>query len=161
MFSVLPGFKEYIDLKHWQKARTLLNRIWKIMLVAGVLLVAGGSLFGGFAIELLTHKKYILPEFWFVLPLMLLLAAVSYGYDMILIMLFALDEDLWLLKREFAALGLASVLFIASYLVIPPEGRLLLILCGSIVGETFMVASGLVRIGQIFRSKSIHEIQKY
>jgi len=146
MFSMLPGFKEYLDGKHWQKAKVLLDRVWKILLVAGVVLVAGGSLFGNFAIELLTHKKFILPELWFVLPLMLLLAAVSYGYDLILITLFAMEKDLWLMKREMLALGLAGVILALTGLFPDAGVKVALIIFSAIAGETFMVVSGLMKI---------------
>jgi hypothetical protein len=64
-----------------------------------------------------THQKYVLPEFWFVLPLMLLLAAISYGYDLILITLFALDKTRWLLSREYTAFTLALLFFISSLFI--------------------------------------------
>jgi len=146
MFSVLPGFKEYIDAGHFHKARQLFGRVWKILLTAGVLLVAGGSLFGGVAIELLTHKKFILPELWFVLPLMLLLAAISYGYDLVLIILFALEEDLWFLKMEFIALAVSGGIFLSTFLVEEPLTKMLLILLAAIYGETFMVVNGSLRV---------------
>ena len=151
MFSVLPGFKEYIDLKHWQKARALFGRIWKILLAAGVALVVGGSIFGGFAIELLTHKKYILPEFWFILPLMLVLAAVSYGYDLILITLFAMEKDSWLLKRELLALTLALLFFCFSNVAESVQVKLFLIILASIAGESFMVIMGTLKIRKSFQ----------
>jgi|GEM_PF-1054362 len=154
MFSMLPGFKEYLDGKHLEKARKLLNRVWKILLAAGVLLVIGGSLFGNFAIELLTHKKFILPELWFILPLMLLLAAISYGYDLILITLFALEKDLWLLKRECLALIMAMSVFALSYAMIDVRWRIFAIILGAIVGETFMVVSGLKKIQRVLQKRA-------
>ncbi len=151
MFSVLPGFKEYVDQKHWQKAHILFKRIWKLLLIAGLLLVVFGSLFGGTAIELLTHKKFILPEFWFVLPLMLLLAAVSYGYDLILITIFALEKDIWLIRRECIALVLALLVFSCSYLFEAEQTKLLLIILAAITGESFMVISGIVKINGFWK----------
>jgi O-antigen/teichoic acid export membrane protein len=148
MFSVLPGFKEYLDGKHWQKARVLLDRVWKILLGAGVLLVVGGSFFGGVAIEMLTHKKFILPELWFMLPMMLLLAAVSYGYDLILITLFAMEKDIWLIKREFIALSIAGLILAASTLFPDQQLKIGLIILSALAAESFMVVSGLVRIGK-------------
>src|SRR5690606_16556068 len=83
MFSVLPGLKQYIDQKHWEKATILSKKITLIMIASGLALFIFGSLLGPFAIELLTHKRYFLPEFWFLLPTMLLLTAVSYSYDLV------------------------------------------------------------------------------
>lgn len=149
MFSVLPGLKEYIDQQHWQKVKWLYKRVGLLLLVTGVLLVSIGSWFGPFMIELLTHKKYFLPEFWFVLPLMLLLAAISYGYDFILITLFALEKDLWILKRECLALTLALVVFLSSFLVEDLQLKLLLIISGAIVGESVMVWWGVRKVKRI------------
>lgn len=154
MFSALPGFKEYIDKKHWQKAKILFKRMWKILLLAGVILVVFGSIFGETAIGLLTHKKFILPEFWFVLPLMLILAAISYGYDLILITIFALEKDVWLIKREAIALTLALIIFSCSYLVESAQIKMLLIVLAAICGESFMVISGIVKIKRFFKTVS-------
>lgn len=68
-------------------------------------------------LTLVTNKEYFLPEFWFVLPLMLLLAAISYGYDLILITLFAFDKTKWLLSREYIAMSVALIFFIASLFI--------------------------------------------
>jgi O-antigen/teichoic acid export membrane protein len=153
MFSVLPGLREYIDGQHWGKVKVLYQRIGWLLLITGVLLVAIGSWFGPFMIELLTHKKYFLPEFWFVLPMMLLLAAISYGYDFILITLFALDKDLWILKREFLALGLSLLVFLSSFLVDDLQLKLLLIIFGAIVGEGVMVWLGVKKVRGVVGAK--------
>jgi O-antigen/teichoic acid export membrane protein len=152
MFSVLPGFKEYIDQKHWQKAHVLFKKIWKLLLGAGLILVVFGSLFGGTIIELLAHKKFILPEFWFVLPLMMLLAAISYGYDLILITIFALDKDIWLIKRESMALAAALIVFSCSYMVESGQLKMLLIILAAITGESFMVISGIIKISRFWKT---------
>lgn len=155
MFSVLPGIKEYIDRKEWTRVQTLSKKIWKILAACGMALFIFGSLLGPKVIELLTHKKYFLPEFWFVLPLMLLLAAISYGYDFILITLFALEKDRWLLKREVLALSLALILFGVSWLI-PLQMtsfKLLLILAGAIIGESTMVILGLRKIESLLKQK--------
>jgi O-antigen/teichoic acid export membrane protein len=157
MFSALPGFKQYIDQKHWQKAHHLYQRLWQILAACGFLLVTLGSLLGPFMIETLTHKKYFLPEFWFVLPIMLLLAAISYGYDIILITLFAVEKDLWLLKRELIALSVGLTFFSLSLL---PFGniqlKLFLILLGAVVAEGTIVVLGSLKVRQIFREKLQH-----
>jgi hypothetical protein len=48
---------------------------------------------------------------------MLLLAAISYGYDLILITLFALDKTRWLLYREYIAFTIALIFFICSLFI--------------------------------------------
>ncbi|OGC81845.1 MAG: hypothetical protein A2V81_03325 [Candidatus Abawacabacteria bacterium RBG_16_42_10] len=153
MFSVLPGLKQFIDEKHWHKVKSLYKVVWKILLTVGALLVVFGGLFGEMVITLLTDKKYFLPEFWFLLPMMLLVAAISYGYDLILITLFALEHDMWLLKREFIALTIAGIVFACSWLVDDIPTKLLLIIAASLVGETTMVILGTRKIKEVLSSK--------
>lgn len=153
MFSVLPGFKQYIENGDMKKARVLFGRIWQLLLAAGAAMVIFGSLLGPLLLELLTHKKYFLPEFWFVLPLMLLLAAISYGYDLVLITLFAFEEEVWFLKREFLALGLAGLLFATSFLIEPLQLKIAAIILAAILGEGFMVFVGIRRYFQILAFK--------
>lgn len=117
MFSALPGLREYINQKHWQKVRTLYSRIVIVLASAGIIVSVFGSLLGPNLLKLVTHESYFLPEFWFILPLMLLLAAISYGYDLILITLFALDKTRWLLSREYIALTIALIFFISSLVI--------------------------------------------
>jgi len=153
MFSVLPGLKQFIDEKHWHKVKSLYKVVWKILLTVGALLVVFGGLFGEMVITLLTDKKYFLPEFWFLLPMMLLVAAISYGYDLILITLFALEHDMWFLKREFIALTIAGIVFACSWLVDDIPTKLLLIIAASLVGETTMVILGTRKIKEVLSSK--------
>jgi O-antigen/teichoic acid export membrane protein len=44
MFSALPGIREYIDQKHWQKVRLLYSRIVLTMVISGGIVVIFGSL---------------------------------------------------------------------------------------------------------------------
>lgn len=142
MFSALPGLTEYIEGGHVEKARKLYRTLEKLLAGAGLLLVVAGSLAGPAVLAFLTHEKYNLPEFWFVLPLMLVLAAVSYGYDLVLLTLFAAGEDVWFLKREFLALAVAGLFFGAQFLVADVVTKMALILAGAIAGELFMVIAG-------------------
>lgn len=64
--------------------------------------------------------------------MMLTLAAVSYGYDLILITLFAFDKTKWLLSRECIALTISLVFFIASLFVSDIHGKMLMIILGAI-----------------------------
>lgn len=152
MFSVLPGLREYIDQKHWVKVRKLYSRILLLLASGGVILVVFGSLFGPTILTLLTNERYFLPEFWYVLPLMLLLAAISYGYDLILITLFAFDKTKWLLSRECFALLFSLVFFIASLSIPDVHGKILAIILGAIVGEGTMVIAGLFKTRKILRA---------
>ncbi len=146
MFSALPGRTEYIEEGHIEKARKLYAVIRKILVAGGLALVVFGSLLGPWVLTLLTKDKYYLPEFWFVLPMMLVLAAISYGYDLVLLTLFAANEDVWFMKREFVALALAGIFFGAQFLVSDTTLRLVLILLGAIAGEGFMVVSGSLKL---------------
>lgn len=146
MFSALPGLSEYIEMGQREKAFRLYRKIKILLRGAGILLVVAGSLVGPAVLTMLTHAKYNLPEFWFVLPAMLVLAAVSYEYDLVLLTLFAAGEDLWFMKREFFALVVAGVFFGAQLLVPDVNIKMALILLGAICGELFMVLAGTQRV---------------
>lgn len=150
MYSVLPGLKEFIDQKQWQKATILLRRVWQFLIASAIIVVVFGSLFGAQIIELVTHKKYFLPEFWFVLPMMFLLAAISYGYDVILITLYAVEKDWWLVKRELVALTVALIFFMLSLAMPDSTGKIFLVILGAIAGETTMLILGLRKTKKIF-----------
>jgi len=151
MFSALPGLTEYIDTGHMDKAKKLFGSLQKLLLAAGLAVVVFGSLLGPFAIALLTHAKYNVPEMWFVLPMMLLLAAISYGYDLVFLTLFAAKEEMWFLKFEFLALFVAGIFFGASYLFGDMTTKMALILLGAIGGELTMMVCGMVKIRKVFR----------
>lgn len=149
MFSVLPGFRQYLDNKDWVKAEKLFGRVKGIVAGAGMLLVFGGSLLGPWMIMFLTNKDFISGDFWFMLPMMLILAAVSYGYDMVLIILFALNKERWFLKMEVFALLIALAIFGASEIVGAHSIQVMLILIGAICAESFMVIVGYQKILKI------------
>ncbi|MCX6734868.1 MAG: oligosaccharide flippase family protein [Candidatus Peregrinibacteria bacterium] len=151
MFSALPGLTEYIDGKHYEKAKKLFFSLQKIFLIAGVALVVFGSLIGPYAIAILTHAKYNIPELSFILPMMLVLAAVSYGYDLVFLSLFAAGKDIWFMWREFIGLGLSFIFFLASYFTSDMTEKMILILLGAIAGETIMVILGTIKMRKIFR----------
>lgn len=56
MFSALPGLREYIADKHWQKLRKLYSKIVLVLGSAGLLLVIFGSLLGPALIRLVTNE---------------------------------------------------------------------------------------------------------
>lgn len=153
LFSALPGFRQYLDAGHWQKAMALYTKLSKVLLGAGVLLVLGGTLTAEFMVGFLADKKYIITEFWFMLPLMLLLAAISYGYDLVLITLFALNQEKWFLKRELRALLIAVVLLIPTFFFMGDSVRLVMILLSAIVAELYMVVIGYKKVQKLFAQK--------
>jgi O-antigen/teichoic acid export membrane protein len=148
MFSALPALADSIEEGRVEQAAKIYRSIRKILFGGGAALVVFGSLLGPWVLTLLTHEKYNLPEFWFVLPMMMLLAAISYGYDLVLLTLFAAGEDVWYMKREFLALLAAGVFFGGSFLSTDPTTKMALILVGAIVGELFMVLSGMRKLKQ-------------
>lgn len=154
MFSVLPGFKQYLQSGDWEKASTLYKRVWMLLAVSGFLLVTLGSLLGPLTLELLTHKKYFIPEFWYLLPTMLLLSAISYGYDLILITLFAFEQDFWLIKREVIALTIAVLFIIGSLSITGLHTQIALFLAGAVCAEGFMVVNGVLKIRNLFKKKA-------
>ncbi len=152
MFSALPGLTEYIEAGHLDKAKKVFGTLRKLLFGAGILMVIVGSLIGPRVIALLTHEKYNIAEMWFVLPMMLVLAAVSYGYDLVFLTLFAAGEEIWFLKREFLALLVGCVFFGASYFFGDMTTKMALILLGAIGGELTMVICGMWRIRKMFKS---------
>ncbi len=70
---------------------------------------------------------------------MLVLAAISYGYDLILITLFAFDKNKWLLSRECIAISIAMIFFVASLFVDYTQLKIVLVIGGAIAGEGTMV----------------------
>jgi len=154
VFSALPGLKQYIDEKDWTKAIKLYKKLWKFFIFAGLLVITTGTIFGPKIIEILTHKKYFLPEFWFILPLMLVLAAISYGYDLILITLFAIEKDWWLLKQECIALVIAFTVSLSSLLTSSLQIKLFLIIFAAILGEIYMVVRGTKKVKKYFQHMS-------
>ena len=87
------------------------------------------------------------------LPMMLFLAAISYGYDLILITLFALEKDIWLLKREILALAVSLIFFICSLYVPETQSKVVLVMLGAIAGISIMVTLGSIKI-----KKLLHEL---
>lgn len=146
MFSTLPAFKRALRDRHFEAAKIMYKRVRQGMLALGLAAVICGSLFAETAISLVSDKSYFLPELWFLLPLMLLLAAVSYFYDLVLITLFALEKDLWFLKREFLALAAGGLVLASSLLPTDPSIKIALVLTGAILGESIMVGLGLFKI---------------
>jgi len=146
MFSALPGFRQYLDNRDWEKAGTVFKRVKTVIILAGFSLVVFGSVAGPFALQILTNKDFINNELWFMLPMMLILAAISYGYDLVLITLFALNKEKWFLSREMMAISISIVLLIFIGFTQNLQLQIFLILLAAILSETFMVVTGYQKI---------------
>ena len=131
MFSVLPELKN--------KPAELFKLSKKVLLVLSGLMVVVGSIFSPLAIKFLTGKEYFIEKLWFVLPMMLVLAAISYFYDLVLISLFAFKQEIWFLKRELLALSLSGIFFIIGW----QNASIAIIILGAIAGESLMTILGL------------------
>lgn len=150
MFSALPALTYCLDHGLKAEAKKIFTKAAQILFGLGIAMVVLGSLLGPTIIALLTHSKYVIPELWFVLPSMLVLAAISFGYDLVLLTLFALKQDLWMLKREMVALFVSALLFSVSFLVAEPNLKILSIVMASIIAESLIVILGLRRLKKLF-----------
>jgi O-antigen/teichoic acid export membrane protein len=151
MFSTLPVLKQSIEQGQRKRALEIFRTMRKILFAAAVAVVASGSLLSPFLIKILTGKEFVIPEFFFVLPLLLLLAGISYIYDLVLITLFALEKDIWFLKNELIALALSLIFFGASLLIDDTQTKILLIITAAITGETAMAALGLIKASKLLK----------
>ncbi|MFA6024322.1 MAG: hypothetical protein WC777_03870 [Candidatus Gracilibacteria bacterium] len=151
MFSSLPALKQAIQHKESKKICDLFRTLKKTLLLMALLMILGGSFVAPTAIELLSGKDFILPELWFLLPLLLILAGVSYFYDLVLITLFAYEQDLWLLKREGLALLVFLIILGLSLPLQDPILKTFLILFSAIAAESTVTLLGLKRISQTIK----------
>lgn len=150
MFSALPALTAMIDEKRFEQAYALYRKISRILVGGGVALVILGSLLGPTILSLVTHQKYVLPELWFVLPMMLLLAAISYGYDVTLITLFALGKEKWWLARECLVLIVALLLFGSTYFLSNSLTDLWIIVGSGVIAEILIVYMGVKKVKKEF-----------
>lgn len=153
MFSALPSLRQYLDAGAWgQVARLYRQLVWLIWVLGGAM-VSIGTLAAPFLIGWLSDERYVLEEFWFLLPLMLLLAAISYGYDLVLITLFTFNQELWFLKRECVALVLAVSISLLSYAFSSDVHQIVVIIFAAIVAEIYIVLVGQKKIKQFLRKE--------
>ena len=155
MFSVMPVFKQSLTGKDWTFSFKLFKLAALILIGASLILICIGTWLGPLIIEILTTKNFILPDFWFVFPLFLLLAAISYFYDLILITLFSIEYDLWLLKREIIALISACILFGLTFIIGNFQIKIFIVILGAITGEVVIVTLGIIKILSFFREKLV------
>lgn len=146
MFSTLPAFKRAIRDKHFKAAKNMYKKVRLGLVALSIATVGFGTWLTPFAISLVSDKEYFIPELWFILPLMLILASVSYFYDLVLITLFALEKDIWFLKREFIALAVGAGAISLSLLPGDSAQKITLVLTGAILAESIIVGLGLNKI---------------
>lgn len=146
MFSSLPALKRAIKAHERDTVKQVFRKLKHAFLLLGLALVLGGALLGPWALTLLSGEEFILPELWFILPLLLLLASFSYFYDLVLITLFAFEKEIWFLKRECLALGVALLILSSLFLISSPLPVTLIILTSSLAAEATIVVLGLRKI---------------
>lgn len=151
MFSALPALTAMIDEKQFEQAYQLYRKISRLLVWGGIGLVSLGSLLGPAVLALVSHQKYVLADLWFVLPMMLLLAAISYGYDVTLITLFALGKEKWWLARETIVLIIALLLFSMSYFIANSFVNLWWIMSTAIIAELAIVLMGARKVNHEFK----------
>ena len=154
MFSVLPILKQAINKYDLPGAKKIFKASLIILLTVGILVIIGGTITSNLLIGALTHKKYILPELWFAFPMLLILAAVSYGYDLILLTLFALEKDKWLLSRELIALIVGFTFFFGAMQLNVFQAQIFTIILGAILAEGTIVALGARKAWQLLDKKN-------
>lgn len=146
MFSTLPTLKQAIQNKETQNIHTLIKTLKKSLAILAVLMVLGGVFIAPHAIILVSGKSFVMPELWFVLPLLLILAAISYFYDLVLITLFAYEQDMWMLKREALALALGLSLFLLTPLLPSVPIQAAWIIFSAIAAESTITLLGLKKL---------------
>lgn len=151
MFSTLPALKQALKKQDTGTVKQLIRNITRGFAVLGFTVIAIGWLLAPTLISLISGESFVLPELWFLFPLLLLLAAISYFYDLVLIVLFALDQELWFLKREGLALGLALIIFSLVYFPLTPLLATFFIVLAPIVSELFIVGVGMKRIRSLIQ----------
>ncbi len=151
MFSALPALTAMIDEKKFEQAHQLYRKISRLLIGGGIVLVTLGSLLGPTVLALVTHQKYVLADLWFVLPMMLLLAAISYGYDVTLITLFALGKEKWWFARETIVLIIALLLFGLTYFIGNSFLSLCWIISAAIIAELIIVLLGARKVSLEFK----------
>lgn len=146
MFSVLPAFKHSLTEKHFVRAKNMFKLALWILSGGALLMVSTGTLLGPWTIETLSDQRFWQNEIAFLYPLLLILAGLSYFYDLVLITIFALEKESWLLKRECAALALGTVIMVLSLLAENTGARVTWVIAGALSAELLLVTLGLHQI---------------
>jgi len=153
MFSLMPAFKRSLSAKNWSFSYQLFKKAAFVLTAASFVLIGLGTWMGPLLITILTHKSFIVPQFWFIFPMFLVLAAVSYFYDLMLISLFSTEHDIWLLKCELIAFVSAGILFCVTFLIRDLQLKIFTVILGAITGEIIIVTLGLTKILSFLKAK--------
>jgi len=148
MFSVLPAFKHSLSEGHQRRAKNMFKLAIFILALGATAMILCGSLLGPWTIEMVSDQNFWQNEIAILYPLLLILAGVSYFYDLVLITIFALEKENWLLKRECIALILGAVVMSLSLTTDISSARVIWIIAGAILAELFLVTLGLRQIRQ-------------
>ncbi len=148
MFSTLPALRESLKEGHMRRAKELYLTLRRGLFGLGICAIFFGSLLGPRLLALMSNESFLSPSLRFVLPMLLILAAVSYFYDLVLISLFALDNEIWYLKREIITLILAGSAMAIAYWFGTELGdlRVAFVLGAAIFGEGLMAFLGMRRL---------------
>ncbi len=150
MFSILPKLKEHLVKGEHQASWALYKNAHRYLLIGAVGVVSIGTWLAPLSLSLVSSKEFLDPIYWFILPLLLVLAAVSYFYDLAFLTLFTLEKDGKWMREEFFVLLLASLYFAAVFysgLELPLKTAL--ILTGAILAEGKMAAWGMQQAKQL------------
>lgn len=144
MFSVLPKLKHHLSEKNWKKSRALYKNARTLLMVGFIGVVTVGTWLAPLALTLVSSKDFLDPVYWFILPLLLMLAGVSYFYDLAFLTLFALDKDLAWMKQEILVLvGSLGLFTIAFKFGSTAPAQTILILTTAIIAEATMAVWGM------------------
>lgn len=164
MFSTLPAFKKALEEGHYKRAQNLYKIAQKTLLIFAPLAILGGLILGPWAIKIVSNENFVKPEMWLPMLLLIVLASLSYFYDLILITLFALEKDIWLLKREFIALCVGALfigfIFLTGTQIFPFSNEikgptaLNLSLIGAILSTSTMITLGHRKIKKLWQELS-------
>ncbi len=151
MFSILPALKHALKEGHLHTAQELYKKARKGLLWLALSVVVFGSALGPWALSLVSSHDFLAPGLWFILPLLLILAAVSYFYDLSFITLFALGKERWWLKRELLALAIGLGIGALSFLPFSSDLKIVIIISSAIAAEAAMAWVGLRKVKAVLR----------
>lgn len=144
MFSVLPKLKHHLSEKNWKESGALYKNARTLLMLGAIGVIGFGSWLAPLALTLVSSKDFLDPVYWFILPLLLVLAGVSYFYDLAFLTLFALNKDITWMKQEILVLMGSLGLFTLAFKFGPTApAQAILILTTAIVAEATMALWGM------------------
>ena len=146
MFSVLPAFKQSLTQGHTKRAKAMFKLALLILSLGSIAMIGFGTWLGPWTIGVVSNQNFWQNDIALIYPLLLILAAVSYFYDLVLITIFALEKESWLLKREILALIIGVLVMGGSLFLEANSTRATVVIAGAICAELFIVTLSLRRI---------------